>query len=117
MDQGPFFEHVNNFAVTNLLEMMCYIFHACARVQRRSTWRQSAAVKKKDSGNGAPGRIRRLQHVSLGGGGSYSGGGCIKLKTKMKAALTETQGLELVLGVGERCTVTNAIQRPGSGHL
>lgn len=35
----------------------------------------------------------------------------------MKAALTETQGLELVLGVGERCTVTSAIQRPGSGHL
>ncbi len=33
------------------------------------------------------------------------------------AALTETQGLELVLGVGERCTVTSAIQRPGSGHL
>lgn len=35
----------------------------------------------------------------------------------IKAALTETQGLELVLGVGERCTVTSAIQRPGSGHL
>lgn len=35
----------------------------------------------------------------------------------MEAALTETQGLELVLGVGERCTVTSAIQRPGSGHL
>lgn len=30
---------------------------------------------------------------------------------------SETQGLELVLGVGERCTVTSAIQRPGSGHL
>lgn len=35
----------------------------------------------------------------------------------IKAALTETQGLELVLGVGERCTVTSAIQRPGNGHL
>lgn len=35
----------------------------------------------------------------------------------IKADLTETQGLELVLGVGERCTVTSAIQRPGSGHL
>lgn len=35
----------------------------------------------------------------------------------MKAALTDTQGLELVLGVGERCTVTSAIQRPGNGHL
>lgn len=34
-----------------------------------------------------------------------------------KVALTETQGLELVLGVGERCTVTSAIQRPGSGDL
>ena len=31
--------------------------------------------------------------------------------------LTETQGLELVLGVGDRCTVTSAIQRRGSGHL
>lgn len=34
-----------------------------------------------------------------------------------KELLTETQGLELVLGVGERCTVTSAIQQPGSGHL
>lgn len=34
-----------------------------------------------------------------------------------KQLFTETQGLELVLGVGERCTVTSAIQRPGSGHL
>lgn len=31
--------------------------------------------------------------------------------------LTETQGLELVLGVGERCTVTSAIQRPGNRYL
>lgn len=35
----------------------------------------------------------------------------------INTVLTETQGLELVLGVGERCTVTSAIQRPGSGHL
>lgn len=35
----------------------------------------------------------------------------------IKEVLTETQGLELVLGVGERCTVTSAIQQPGSGHL
>lgn len=28
----------------------------------------------------------------------------------INAALTDTQGLELVLGVGERCTVTSAIQ-------
>lgn len=35
----------------------------------------------------------------------------------VKRGLTETQGLELVLGVGERCTVTSAIQRLGSEHL
>lgn len=34
----------------------------------------------------------------------------------VKASLTETQGLELVLGVGDRCTVTRAIHRPGSGY-
>lgn len=47
-----------------------------------------------------------MRRAEEGGGGSI-----------IKAALTETQGLELVLGVGERCTVTSAIQRPGSGHL
>lgn len=41
----------------------------------------------------------------------------VAFKESIKAALTETQGLELVLGVGERCTVTSAIQQPGSGHL
>lgn len=51
------------------------------------------------------------------GGGSGVGGGGQQGEFNKKAALTETQGLELVLGVGERCTVTRAIQRPGSGHL
>lgn len=37
-------------------------------------------------------------------------------RVSIEAALTDTQGLELVLGVGDRCTVTSAIQRPGSGH-
>ena len=34
-----------------------------------------------------------------------------------KAERTDTQGLELVLGVGDRCTVTSAIQRAGNTHL
>lgn len=41
----------------------------------------------------------------------------VAFEESIKVALTETQGLELVLGVGERCTVTSAIQQPGSGHL
>ncbi|KTF89121.1 hypothetical protein cypCar_00046688 [Cyprinus carpio] len=32
-------------------------------------------------------------------------------------SLTETQGLDVALGVGDRCTVTNAIQAPVNGHL
>lgn len=31
--------------------------------------------------------------------------------------LTETHGLEVALGVGDRCTVTNAIQAPVNGYL
>lgn len=41
----------------------------------------------------------------------------VALREYITEVLTETQGLELVLGVGERCTVTSAIQQPGSGHL
>lgn len=32
-------------------------------------------------------------------------------------SLTETHGLDVALGVGDRCTVTNAIQAPVNGHL
>lgn len=32
-------------------------------------------------------------------------------------SLTETQGLDVALGVGDRCTVTNAIQAPVNGYL
>lgn len=52
---------------------------------------------------------------SFGFGGGEAA--VVEEEDSIKAALTETQGLELVLGVGERCTVTSAIQRPGSGHL
>lgn len=51
-------------------------------------------------------------HAPVSGG---AGSGGVK-ECLIKAPLTETQGLELVLGVGERCTVTSAIQWPGSGH-
>lgn len=32
-------------------------------------------------------------------------------------SLTETHGLDVALGVGDRCTVTNAIQAPVNGYL
>lgn len=47
----------------------------------------------------------------------YRGRASGSVEKSIKEVLTETQGLELVLGVGERCTVTSAIQQQGSRHL
>lgn len=71
----------------------------------------TGSSRQKDSGNETS--IRFRQHRDLG---SVVAAAVVE-EGSIKAALTETQGLELVLGVGERCTVTSAIQRPGSGHL
>lgn len=38
-------------------------------------------------------------------------------KKKRCESLTETHGLDVALGVGDRCTVTNAIQAPVNGYL
>lgn len=72
----------------------------------------TVSSRQKDSGNGASERFRWR-----GALGSVVETAVVEEEDSIKAALTETQGLELVLGVGERCTVTSAIQRPGSGHL
>lgn len=49
---------------------------------------------------------------------NYRGGGRCRRKEKKRCeSLTETHGLDVALGVGDRCTVTNAIQAPVNGYL
>lgn len=43
--------------------------------------------------------------------------GLKKETEKDEYLLTETQGLDVALGVGDLWTVTNAIQAPGNGYL
>lgn len=47
---------------------------------------------------------------------NYRGGRRCRRKKRCES-LTETHGLDVALGVGDRCTVTNAIQAPVNGYL
>lgn len=48
---------------------------------------------------------------------TMEGVGGLKGRQKRRELLTETQGLDVALGVGDLWTVTNAIQAPGNGYL
>lgn len=85
--------------------------HACARVQRQGTlWPSNCTGQLKRKLN--PGCLK-MKYMCLC---RVVPAAAVWKGVWWKAPLTETQGLELVLGVGERCTVTSAIQWPGSGH-
>lgn len=84
-----------------------------SRMRRSTKARHFITIRRrpKESRNEAPDHFKQQKPLGTVVVDAIAQGDLIK------AALTETQGLELVLGVGERCTVTSAIQRPGSGHL
>lgn len=92
-----------------------FIFHnidAATHEMKRHILRMRTSTKARHVWLEA--KQRKLTRSASGETQAFLGG---KKRRRRRQKPTETQGLELVLGVGERCTVTSAIQRAGNRHL